>query len=80
MAYKDPEEKKRKRHERWEREKAKMAADPEYAERRRVAQRAAEKRRNEKQKAQKIEKARAEGKGRYGKPGRIVALCGWHRW
>lgn len=69
-------EKRRARHER---EKAKFAADPAYAEERRQKAREAERRYQAKQRMQK----RSEPKAPVHidrKPGRIVALCGWMRW
>ena len=69
-------EKRKARHERM---KAKMAADPEYAAKYREANRAAKKRYEAKKKLEKFTRE-SSGKIGSGKPGRIVALCGWLQW
>jgi len=66
-----------KRRLRNERMKARMAADPEYALEVRTARLAAKKRYQDKKKAAKDA---ARPKLTYRKPGRLVALCGWHGW
>lgn len=66
-------EKRKLRHERM---KAKMAADPEYAERQRALNREAKKRYAAKKKFVRA----SSGPVGSGKPGRIVALCGWSGW
>lgn len=59
-----------------ERRKARMASDPEYAARER-AKDAEAKRRYEAKKRFTRETSGPVGSG---KPGRIVALCGWAGW
>jgi len=66
-------EKRRARHER---AKAKAAADPEYAAKRRAQDKAAKK----KYEAKKRFERQNSGPVGTGKPGRIVALCGWMHW
>ncbi len=84
MAYKDPEMKRQKRRERYERELERMASDPVFAAERRKKQLAAEERYREKQrllpKAPRPIVDRRPPMFKERKPGRIVALCGWMRW
>lgn len=68
-----------KRKLRHEKMKAKMAADPEYAAKYREANREAKKRYEAKKKLQKFARESSGAVGS-GKPGRIVALCGWMNW
>ena len=56
--------------------KEKMAADPEYAE----MQRRMDKVRKDRYLAKKKMTRQGTGAVGSGKPGRIVALCGWERW
>ena len=56
-----------------------MAADPELAAKYREANRAAKKR-YETKKKQAAFSRETSGKIGSGKPGRIVALCGWSGW
>ena len=65
-----------KRRLRNERRKAKMAADPEYAARQREQGKQAKKR----YEAKKRFARQSSGPVGGGKPGRIVALCGWMHW
>ncbi len=69
-------EKRKLRHERM---KAKMASDPEYAAKYREANREAQKRYESKKKLARFSRD-TSGKIGSGKPGRIVALCGWSGW
>ena len=69
-------EKRKLRHERM---KAKMANDPEFAAKYREANRAAKKRYETKKKLAAFTRD-TSGKIGSGKPGRIVALCGWSGW
>jgi len=74
-----PEKKKEQRKLRHERVKAKMAADPEYAAKYRDSVKAAQKRYEAKKKLQRFSRE-SSGIVGSGKPGRIVALCGWMNW
>lgn len=64
------------RRNRYEQEKKKKAADPEFAAKKRAQEKAAKKR----YEARKKLKRDSIGKVGNGKPGRIVALCGWSGW
>ena len=71
-----PEKKKEQRRKRNERRKQRMAVDPEYAARQKdINDRAKEK--YERKKRFERENSGPVGTG---KPGRIVALCGWMNW
>ena len=59
--------------------KRKMSADPELAAKYREANRAAKKRYETKKKLAAFSRE-TSGKIGSGKPGRIVALCGWSGW
>lgn len=65
-----------KRRLRNERMKARMAADPEYAARQREQGKVAKQRYEAKKRFQRDN----SGPVGSGKPGRIVALCGWSGW
>ena len=66
-------EKRKARYEKW---KAKKRADPQFAEKQRQLEKAVRK----KYEAKKRFQRESEGKVKSGKPGRIVALCGWMHW
>jgi hypothetical protein len=66
-------DKRKLRHEKW---KAKKASDPEFAAKQRELSRAAKKRYEAKKKLTR----QSSGPVGSGKPGRIVALCGWSGW
>ena len=70
------EVRKEQRRLRNERRKAKMAVDPEYAAR----QREIDHRAKQKYEAKKRFERENSGPVGTGKPGRIVALCGWMNW
>jgi len=59
-----------------ERRKARMAVDPEYATKQREQHKQAKK----KYEAKKRFERASSGPVGSGKPGRIVALCGWMNW
>jgi hypothetical protein len=65
-----------KRRLRNERMKSRMAADPEYAAKQREKHKQAKK----KYEAKKRFERESAGLIGSGKPGRIVALCGWMNW
>lgn len=65
-----------KRKLRHERMKAKMAVDPDFARKQRELNKAAKKRYEAKKKLSR----QSSGPVGSGKPGRIVALCGWSGW
>lgn len=75
----DPEIRKQRRKERHERDKARALVDPEYAARRREIDKNAKKKYEMKKKIQNLQKEKDGPVGK-GKPGRIVALCGWMHW
>lgn len=80
MAHQDLEEKRRKRRERYERELERQASDPAYAAERRQKALEAERRYRAKSPS-KPRPAKSQAPVAFErKPGRIVALCGWHRW
>ena len=71
-----PEKRKEQRRLRNERDKARALVDPEFAARRKEIDKRA------KQKYENKKRFERENSGpvRTGKPGRIVALCGWMNW
>jgi hypothetical protein len=71
-----PEKRKEQRRIRNEARKARMAVDPEYAARQKEIDKAAKK----KYEAKKRFDRENSGPVGSGKPGRIVALCGWMNW
>ena len=71
-----PEKKKEQRRKRNEARKKRMATDPEYAAR----QKDINKRATEKYARKKRFERDNGGPVGTGKPGRIVALCGWMNW
>ena len=68
-----------KRKLRHERTKARMAEDPAYAAKYRDNNRLAKKKYEAKKKLERFARE-SSGKIGSGKPGRIVALCGWMNW
>lgn len=71
-----PEKRKEQRRRRNEERKKRMATDPEYA----AQQKAIDKRAKQKYEAKKKFDRENSGPVGTGKPGRIVALCGWMNW
>ena len=72
----DPEKRKEQRRLRNIRRKEKMATDPEYA----AQQKTIDKRAKENYERKKRFARENSGPVGTGKPGRIVALCGWMNW
>lgn len=81
MPIADPELKKKRRKERHEKDMLRMATDPQFAARRKAQDAAAKKKYEAKLKLKReVARIEKEQELRKGKPGRIVALCGWMNW